>query len=213
MILYRPNDGDVYSAEIRYKPRTCFIMTQLGKPIPDDIKKIRFALKPVLKKRELKTIDAESKVTGRDFLIKIWEMIISVPLGIAIINESMSPLTFSNIFYEIGLMQAYGKETLVIKTKNVKIPSDFIRTEYIEYGRGFTGKLNQFLDSFFELNEYYETTADSLEKNPLLAIDYLRRAYLISGEKSYRKKAKSILSNVSLDGRAKNSVEMTLAKF
>lgn len=213
MILYRPNDGDVYSAKIRYRPRTCFIMTQLGKPIPDDIKKIRSALKPVLKKRKLKIIDAESRVTGRDFLTKIWEMIISVPLGIAIVNKSMSSLTFSNIFYEIGLMQAYGKETLVIKTKDVKIPSDFIRTEYIEYGRGFTGKLNQFFDSFFELNEYYETAADSLEKNPLLAIDYLRRAFLISGENSHRQKAKSIHSNLSLDGRAKNSVEMILAKF
>ncbi len=66
---------------------------------------------------------------------------------------------------------------------------------------------------FFELNDYYDTTADSLEMNPLLAIDYLRRAYLISGDKGYRKKAKEILKDVSLDGRAKNSVEMILAKF
>jgi hypothetical protein len=213
VILYRPLEGDVHTTKVNYRPRTCFIMTQLGEPIPDDIKKIRSDLSVILKKRNLGEIDAESQVTGKDFLMKIWNMIITVSLGIAIINENMSSQTLSNIFYEIGLMQSYGKETLVIKTQSSEIPSDFVRTEYIQYDNKFKKKMRKFLDSFFDLPEYYENIADHLENNPLLSIDYLRRAYLISGEEEYRSKAKSILDNAGLHGRAKNSVEMLLANF
>jgi hypothetical protein len=49
--------------------------------------------------------------------------------------------------------------------------------------------------------------------NPLLAIDYLRRAYLISGREGCRTKAKNILDGLTLEGRERDSVEMLLAKF
>jgi hypothetical protein len=187
-------------------------MTKLGEPVSDEIKEIRSSLRNILNKYQIEDIDAGKVVTGRDFLMKIWNLTISVPLGIAIIDHNMPPLTLSNIFYEIGLMQAYGKETLVIKTKEAKVPSDFIRTEYIDYGSSFEKNLNLFFDTFFELPSFYESMAEHLEKNPLLSIDYLRRAYLITGDASYRKKADEIY-NSSIEGRAKNSVEALLARF
>ncbi len=55
--------------------------------------------------------------------------------------------------------------------------------------------------------------ADQFEKNPLLAIDYLKRAYLISGEDTYREEAYKLFEKASIKGRAKNSVEMILADF
>ena len=212
MILYRP-DGEVHNTYIKYRPKTCFVMTKLGQPISPEIKDIRVELRKVLDKRQIEEIDAESVVTGRDFLMKIWNLITTVPLGIAIIDNNMSGQTLSNIFYEIGFMQAYGKETLVIKTKDAKIPSDFIRTEYVEYGNNFENKLNKFFNTFFALAEYYDDMAEALENNPLLAIDYLRRAYLISGDAEYKEKANIIYNDLPIDGRAKNSVEALLVNF
>jgi hypothetical protein len=187
-------------------------MTQLQQPVPDEVVEMRRALTKCLRTRGISEIDASSAITGRDLLTKIWEMIISVPLGIAIINKGMSGRTLANIFYEIGLLQAYGKETLVIKGKGSRVPSDFVRTEYIEYGASFETKIDRFLDSFLKLAEYFSTIADQLDNNPLLAIDYLRRAYLITGDASYRQMARSISSS-SITGRARNSVEMLLANF
>jgi hypothetical protein len=46
-----------------------------------------------------------------------------------------------------------------------------------------------------------------------LAIDYLRRAYLISGDVRHRSRAKVLLNAAELKGRARNSVEMLLARF
>jgi hypothetical protein len=187
-------------------------MTQIGGP-DDETLAIRRSLTQILSKSGIELIDAGSVVTGRDFLLKIWTLLLTVPLGIAIINDKMRPDAMCNIFYELGVLQAYGKETLVIKTEGAKIPSDFVRTEYVKYDRAFKGKMEKFLEHFFTLADYYEKIADQLEQNPLLSIDYLRRAYLISGKDDLRAKVRNIIASTELSGRARDSVEMLLADF
>lgn len=213
MIYYRPTDGDPLTSSINYLPRTCFIMTSLGTNITPEIAEIRAKLKTSLRKHSINEIDANSKLTGRDFLLKIWGMVIAVPLGIAIIARRMSPRTLANIFYEIGLFQAYGKETLVIKTKDAKIPSDFVRTEYLEYNKNFNTKVDQFLKHFFTQPGHFEIMAKGLASDPLLAIDFYRRAYLITGDRGYRAKARVIFNKSAIKTRAPDSVEMLLMNF
>ena len=198
MILYHPTDGEVFTKRIQPRPRTCFIMTKLGNSIPKEIKKIKSNLKKYLNSMDIKVIDANSIITGRDFLVKIWEMLVSVPLGIAIITKNLSPITMANIFYEIGILQTLGKETLIVKSKDSKIPSDFVRTEYIEYkkySRGFKRELNKYLKTFFKQANYYDTLGSELEKNPLIAIDYLKRAYLRDGNSDIKDKVDHKINN------------------
>lgn len=213
MIYYKPTDGEIQTTPIESRPKHCFLMTQLGEPIPDKIEQIRVEVLDVLDTFGYGLLDANSKVTGRDFLIKIWRLIIGVPAGIAIIHEDMTPQTLSNIFYELGMMEAYGKETVIVKTKKVKIPSDFLRTEYIEHGSTFAAKLKQWLNGLQELGNFFETMADQLENNPLLEIDYLRRAYLISGDSSLKNRAEAIYQAAELGMRARNSVEAMMKNF
>ena len=70
MIFYRPTEGDAFTAKIDYHPRTCFLMTQLGQPVPPIIQEIRNSLLDRLTKHNIDLIDANSVVTGKDFLIK-----------------------------------------------------------------------------------------------------------------------------------------------
>jgi hypothetical protein len=213
MIYYKPTDGEIQTTPIESRPRHCFLMTQLGEPIPGKIEEIRVEVLGVLDGFGYGLLDANSKVTGRDFLIKIWRLIIGVPAGIAIIHEDMTPQTLSNIFYELGMMEAYGKETVIVKTKKAKIPSGFLRTEYIEHGPRFAAKLKQWLSGLQELGDFFETMADQLEKNPLLEIDYLRRAYLITGDEALKNRAEAIYQAAELGMRARNSVEAMLKNF
>lgn len=213
MIYYNPIDGDPFVKPVEYSPKSCFVMTKLGDPIPPIITEIREELSKKLADLEFKEFDATTLITGRDFLLKIWKQILSVPLGIAIVDESMNAQTLANIFYEIGLLQSYGKETLVIKTKQAKIPSDFIRTEYISYDGNFNSSLNKYFDTFFSLEDYFIQMSAQLEKNPLLSIDYLKRAYLISGNEVYKERVKEISSALDLAARAKNSVENLITHF
>ena len=213
MIYYRPTDGDAHSTPLRYRPCTCFLMTQLGEPVPETVRQIRADLTGILQNHGFEVVDANSVVTGRDFLIKIWEIITTVLIGIAIVHDQMRPGTLANIFYELGLMQAYGKETLVIKTSNAVVPSDLIRTEYVVYGPAFETNLLRFLHSLQERASYYAQVAHLLENNPLLAIDYLRRSYLLTGEEELKETARRFYLEAGLDARARNSVETLLASF
>ncbi len=213
MILYRPTDGDVLDTPLTLRPRTCFLMTQLGESVPPDIQKIRKRVIDQLRKNRIAAIDADSIVTGKDFLDKIWRIIITVPMGVAIIHEDMPPKTIANVFYELGMMDALGKRTVVIKSVDASIPSDFARTEYISDGKAFDKKINSFISSSLQQESYFETMAEDLENNPLLSIDYLRRAYLISGNERHKIKVKNLLDGAQLERRAKNSVEMLWAKF
>ncbi|NQT67426.1 MAG: hypothetical protein HQ569_07625 [Actinobacteria bacterium] len=213
MIFYRPIDGDAHTTNIKFKPKTCFIMTQFKEPIPTAVSIIEAKLKESLNNKSFKYFDANSIVTGKDFLMKIWKLILEVPLGIAIIDGEMPPQTLANIFYEIGILQSYGKETLIIKSKNTKIPSDFIRTEYIEFDESFEEKINKFFKSLLEQAEHFEIMAEQLEKNPLLAIDYIRRAYLLTGNSKLIAKKDKLREQITMKNRAKNSVEMLLVDF
>ncbi|WP_420127701.1 hypothetical protein [Longimicrobium sp.] len=213
MIYYRPTDGGPHGTLLPFRPRTCFLMTQMSRPIPPVLTEIRSALKQVLKEQSYTLVDADSSITGRDFLLKIWEYIISVPLGVAIIHEEMRTETIANIFYEVGMMQSYGKETLVIKTPGATMPSDFVRTEHIQYGSDFKPRMRRFLRSLHDRASYYSTMAEHVERNPLLSIDFLRRAYLLNPDTRLRDRAREFFNGAGLEDRAKNSVETMLVNF
>ncbi|HTO14563.1 MAG TPA: hypothetical protein VLZ83_02280 [Edaphocola sp.] len=187
-------------------------MTQLGGELPEQLIEIRNELSKHLEEFSISEVDASSFVTGGDFMIKIWEIILSVPLGIAVVSEGMKESTLSNIFYEIGLLNSLGKESIIIKSKDYKIPSDFVRTEYIEFNSHFSTNIDKFLNNMFELADHYDLMSELLEKNPVLSIDYLRRAYLITNDLEFKEKAKTIYKENSFDNQSnffvKNFINM-----
>jgi len=210
MIFYN-HDREVLNEFIKYNPRTCFLMTQLGKPLPKKVIEIRSELSKILKKQKTEIIDANSYVTGKDFLNKIWKIIHSVPFGIAIITEEMKTSTISNIFYEVGVLNALGKETIVVKTPEFKMPSDFVRTEYVEFDSDFSNRIENFIITTFELAEHYDIMAESLEANPNLSIDYWRRAFIITGDETYIDKAEKLYNENEFDLQSKLFVKSFLS--
>lgn len=66
MIFYN-HDREVVTDFISYLPRTCFIKTQLGLPLPSKLGKIRDDLCEELKNRKISELDANSSIKGKDF--------------------------------------------------------------------------------------------------------------------------------------------------
>ena len=64
-----------------------------------------------------------------------------------------------------------------------------------------------------EQAKHYEFVANQLDRNPILVMDYLKRAYLITGEAHLKDKVRAVLKDASLQGRAKNSVESLYSTF
>ena len=213
MIIYSPIDGEVLTSAVRVNPRHCFLMTRLGHPIPDEVQKMRGRITEICHEHGFEVVDAASKISGRDFLLKIWKMIASATLAIGICHEGLSAETRGNIFYELGVAQGLGKETLLVKSPGVSVPSDFVRTEYIEFSESFSHQFSNFLEGLQEQALHYETVASQLDNNPVLAIDYLRRAYLLTGDARVQFEVKQILKGNGLESRARNSVELLAASF
>jgi len=192
MIVYSPINGEVLTDAVKFHPRTAFIMTQLGTPLPKELTKIRKGLKKELKKFKFKQVDASSLVTGKDFLHKIWKIILGAPLGIAILTEDMPDRTIANIYYELGMMDALGKETLIIKSKDYEIPSDFKRTEYVNFNSRFISSFKKFQSNLNEREGHYWLMGELMKADPVLAIDYIKRAYLLRPLKKYLREANRI---------------------
>ncbi len=213
MIVYSPLDGEVLTTRITSRSRCCFLMTQLGDPVPEGVKAIRRSVSGLCRAGGYDVIDASAFVTGRDFLWKIWKLIASTPFALGVCHEEMPFPTQANIYYELGVAQALGKETLLVKSPRAKVPSDFVRTEHVEFDDRFDANFAAYLDTLQEQARHYELIADQLERNPLLAIDYLKRAFLITGDDGLRGKARALLEHAGPEGRAKNSVEQLAAAF
>lgn len=188
-------------------------MAQLAAEIPRELQDAREALNTLLAEFKYKQVDADAVTTGRDFLLKIWTLAVAAPVGIAFVHDAIPARTLANVFYELGWMQAYGKETLVIRVGEADIPSDFVRTEYVNYGGNFDRRIRAFFNSLQERADYYLTLADQLERNPLLAIDFIRRAYLLTGDATLKTRARGIFRDAGLGDRAKNSVEQLMMSF
>lgn len=212
MIIYSPIDGDAITYSIKYSPKHCFLITQL-ETTPELVLDIQSSVKKCCKSFDYQVIDASMETTGKDFLLKIWKLIASVPICIMIIHEDTPVKTQANLYYELGVAQALGKETIIIKTPKAEIPSDFNRTEYVVFDKKFDKKFVNFLKTTQKQAEHYEELSEILEQNPILAMDYLKRAFLITGNKNYQLSVKKILKTIDTDGRAKNSIENLVATF
>jgi len=188
-------------------------MTRLGEPIHKEILDIGKAITATCQNNGFKVIDASTQITGRDFLLKIWKQIAATPLAVGVCHEKLPQKTQSNIYYELGIAQAMGKETILVKSTASDIPSDFVRTEYLEFNSKFSDRFSMYLHELEDQAEHYELMADQLENNPVLSIDYLKRAFLITGDTRLRDKARKLLADTGLRDRAKNSVEQLAALF
>ena len=113
MIIYSPLDGDALTSSIQSSPRRCFLMTRLGHSVPEGVEAIRRSVSDLCETVDYEVVDAHSRVTGRDFLMKIWHLIASTPLSVGICHEEIPRSTQENIYYELGVAQALGKETLL----------------------------------------------------------------------------------------------------
>jgi hypothetical protein len=67
MIIYSPVDGDVITSSVPSSPKKCFLMTRLARPKTPAVKEMDKAVKECCRAFGFCVIDANSRVSGRDF--------------------------------------------------------------------------------------------------------------------------------------------------
>lgn len=130
---------------------------------------------------------SDIKRTG-DYLHKIIALIQGCGIGVAVFSDATPPRTLANIFFEIGYCLALVKPTQLGAFWRRRRPSDFVRTEWIEFDGNedaFRNRVREYAAIMVQYGDYLFNLALTAEEaeEPELAVTFERfkRAYLVDG--------------------------------
>lgn len=93
---------------------------------PDDV--FKQMIEPAVNDANLKCVRADSTVRVGDLTQGVWKSILRAGVVIADIS-----VLNANVFYELGLTHALGKDTILVRRRDTPLPADFGGALYYEY--------------------------------------------------------------------------------
>jgi hypothetical protein len=88
-------------------------------------------IKPAIEGAEFACVRGDTPVRVGDLTQTIWNALMRAGLIVADVSAANM-----NVFYEIGLAHALGKDVFILKQKAAQIPADFGGVHYYEYDLG-----------------------------------------------------------------------------
>jgi hypothetical protein len=85
-------------------------------------------IRKALASQKIRCIRGDMVLRVRDLTSNVWTEILATGLVVADLSARNA-----NVYYELGLAHALGKDTFVLKRKGVKLPADFRGAHYVEY--------------------------------------------------------------------------------
>ena len=207
-LVFSPLSEDILSSPPRaLYPRHAFVMRQIGNPPAVDERMAEIAL-DVFARRGIAIKDADASTGGKDFLERILGLIRGAGFTVAIFSHDTRGTAMANIMLELGFAAMCGKPLVIIKSKEAAAPSDFTRTDWVEFdpkeeGR-FRHKLNQALTTIDELAAYEETLLEvalrARSMDCAVAFERANKAFLLTGDGRFLDKALEIKTRLEKAG-------------
>jgi hypothetical protein len=139
-------------------------MRQIGNPPAVDERMTEIVLEE-FNLRNIPTKDADASTGGKDFLDRILGLIRGTGFTVAIFSHDTRATALANITLELGFAAMCGKPLMIVKSFEAAAPSDFSRTDWINYDlkdeNRFRQKLRQALDTIIEIAIFEETLLDA----------------------------------------------------
>jgi hypothetical protein len=88
-------------------------------------------IQPAVTSAGLRPVRGDMPVRVSDLSNTIWDAILSVGVVVA---DLSAPNT--NVFYELGIAHALGKDTFILKQRDTRLPADFGGAHFYEYALG-----------------------------------------------------------------------------
>lgn len=189
-VLFSPASEELLGAPKHLFIRSAFLICQQSDvPIAD--RDMMEVVSATLNSQNINSVDAANFRRTGDYLSKILEQIRGVGFCIAIYSEGTRHKTLANIFLEIGMALLLGKPVVLVKTQQAIVPSDLVRSEYIQYD-GDDRKLgleleqtikNSVLDTADYLCTLAEIAEDADSPDFELAFQRYSQALLMNGDR------------------------------
>lgn len=174
-----------------------------------------------LRRSKLTPLRATSRPGQKDYLEKIIALIRGCGFGVAIFSKVTPASTLANIFFEVALCNLFGKPVILVKSKNAKAPSDFVRTEWITYVDGQSSGLKKdfakSVQSVLQLATFYDKLGDlaleAPESDLELAFERFKQAYLVDGKVQTKRKIQKLLRKMQFAEDASTGLTATRARI
>jgi hypothetical protein len=184
-------------------------MRQIGNPPPTDARMAQIVAE-VFAERGVPTKDADASTGGPDFLERILGLIRATGFTVAIFSHETRPNAMANITLELGFAAMCGKPYIIAKSKLAAAPSDFTRTDWVDYDEHdedrFRFKLNQSLDTIDDAGPFAEWTLDTAlsvrSVDCAYALERAIKAFLLTGDERVLDKVEEVRQK--LDGSGDN---------
>lgn len=106
-----------------------FVVMPFSQPWSDMV--YQTLLKPAIEGANFACVRGDTPVRVGDLTQTIWNALMRAGLIVADVSAANM-----NVFYEIGLAHALGKDVFILKQKTAQIPADFGGVHYYEYDLG-----------------------------------------------------------------------------
>lgn len=199
-LVFSPLSEDILSSPPRrLYPGHAFVMRQIGAPPAID-QRMAEIVHEVFEDRGVRTKDADASTGGGDFLERILGLIRATGFTVAIFSHETRANAMANITLELGFAAMCGKPLVIVKSKEARAPSDFTRTDWIEYdsddeGR-FRTKLGQALDTIDEAGAFQDflldTAMEAKSVDCAIALERASKAFLLTSDAALIDKAEVI---------------------
>jgi hypothetical protein len=212
-LIFSPADlGELYQP-FQPRPRTAFLMIQLGGEILPSIKHMTEVARHVLADLRFNAVTAADVRGTSDYLVKIIDLIRGCGFGVAIFGDRTPARTLGNIFFEIGVAGVLGKPVQLLLTgRNPKVspaPSDFVRTEWIRYTDGesahFEQEFRAAVTHIAAAAQYYRQLGNLALTAPIpdleLAFERFKQAVLIGDDAEARLRISQIRDRLAVVGK------------
>lgn len=177
-----PNTGDECTKLVKPLVRTAFLIISYDKK-NEKIRKIKETIIASFKRKGYNVTLAEKRKQGRNLYCKICQQIQAVPVGVVAYTKETPINSFPNIFFELGVMTSFGKEIILLKDYNIRIPSDLHGLEWTPFKdlEDLEKQLSEQIEQFKETADYYIQMGNIYrEKGDFeKTINYYKRAYLL----------------------------------
>ncbi len=199
-LVFSPLSEDVLaSPPRRLHPGHAFVMRQIGNPPAVDECMVEIVLE-VLALKRIPTKDADASTGGKDFLERILGLIRGTGFTIAIFSHDTRATAMANITLELSFAAMCGKPLIIVKSKEAAAPSDFTRTDWIDYDlkdeARFRKKLGQALDTISDLAVFEDMLLDvalgARSIDCAIAFERANKAFLLTREDRFLDKAEEI---------------------
>ena len=189
-LVFSPLSEDILSSPPkRLYPGHAFVMRQIGEPPDVDLRMAEIVLE-VFGARGIPTKDADASTGGGDFLERILGLIRATGFTVAIFSHLTRPNAMANITLELGFAAMCGKPLIIVKSKQAKAPSDFTRTDWVEFDEDdearFRTKLGQALDTIDEVGAFEDLLLDQAisarSMDCAVALERASKAFLLTSD-------------------------------